>query len=176
MIIMESRDNCGKISTSPQVQQAQSTQTHLNLNNISSSSFRQACISSQIFLQYRYKIQNGKSHDPCEDAVAAIRLYKRMRSQRHNATISDNLTLSQLSLQEGEASGRSVSTTYRDSHFYCWCLDSKQVQPAKVAYAQSWWRLMNATFSSGGGERSNSMTARRGFQIGVGYLDVTWTG
>lgn len=81
------------------------------------------CIDQVRFVEWfqmcRYKIQEEtSSHDPCEDAVAAMRLYKRIRSQRH----AGDFDVSQLSLLNG-GSAKSVYS-YSEPTFYCWCLDS----------------------------------------------------
>lgn len=80
---------------------------------------------TEVFLGY--KIQDGTIHDPCEDAIAAMRLYKRMRSRRHAGALVHVCDLSQLSLQHVDAPQWSYSSVYSYSEpsFYCWCVDSK---------------------------------------------------
>ncbi|KAG0610649.1 hypothetical protein M758_7G081400 [Ceratodon purpureus] len=89
---------------------------------------------TEVFLGY--KIQDGASHDPCEDAVAAMRLYKRMRSRKHAGTLAHSFDLSQLSLRNGDSPQRSSSRvyTYSAPTFDCWCSDSKDVSVDESAH------------------------------------------
>jgi len=72
-----------------------------------------------------YKIQDGTIHDPREDAVAAMRLYRRMRSFKHSGAVSQSPDLFGLTLQDLDATEISCSSaySYTKSTFYCWCLD-----------------------------------------------------
>ncbi|KAL4205021.1 hypothetical protein AMTRI_Chr01g135060 [Amborella trichopoda] len=79
-----------------------------------------------------YDIQSG-IHDPYEDSVGAMRLYKRMHSQLHptedplppNATINST-NLPSWRLKEFERMTPDALLDISRSDYYCWCLDSKQ--------------------------------------------------
>ncbi|KAL4205444.1 hypothetical protein AMTRI_Chr01g137340 [Amborella trichopoda] len=71
-----------------------------------------------------YEIQSGV-HDPYEDCVAVMRLYKRMRSQPHKAeectTYNPFLGFTQKEL-ESMTSDELLDISRTD--YYCWCLDA----------------------------------------------------
>ncbi|KAJ7543802.1 hypothetical protein O6H91_09G053000 [Diphasiastrum complanatum] len=70
-----------------------------------------------------YQIQTGKNHDPCEDAVAAMRLYKRMQSLNHKSK-SHSLSICS---DEEHIQGLTLDIQpVKDSRpqFYCWCQDA----------------------------------------------------
>uniref|UniRef100_A0A2N9GWC4 C2H2-type domain-containing protein n=1 Tax=Fagus sylvatica TaxID=28930 RepID=A0A2N9GWC4_FAGSY len=88
----------------------------------------------------RYNIQTG-FHDPYEDCVSAMRLYKRMRAQDHQIEASEistapyksqNVTSKFDSLRAKELEQMSPDELYEISrpNYRCWCLDSSQaMQP-----------------------------------------------
>ncbi|ESQ39455.1 hypothetical protein EUTSA_v10001532mg [Eutrema salsugineum] len=67
-----------------------------------------------------YKIQSGK-HEPYEDCVSSMRLYKRMRDQEHGKAEGNGLNLwkqSDLEKMKPEDLYHNSKSEYR-----CWCLD-----------------------------------------------------
>ncbi|KAI5082821.1 hypothetical protein GOP47_0002564 [Adiantum capillus-veneris] len=72
-----------------------------------------------------YKIQEGKSHDPHEDAIAAMRLYKRMRmaSHIHGWSKLGELSLAFRKNEELEAMSPEELLELSQPRFQCWCLD-----------------------------------------------------
>eukprot|EP01018_Ginkgo_biloba_P026006 Gb_27969 [translate_table: standard] len=84
---------------------------------------------TQAFLGY--KIQNG-THDPYEDCVAVMRLYKRMRSQVHlvkecqHAYETQNENSFPLWKQKDlEKMTPEALLEISCSNYYCWCLDAR---------------------------------------------------
>ena len=86
-----------------------------------------------IFWLFRYDIQTGK-HDPYEDCVSAMRLYKRMRDQDHHnesieATLASNCTRNLTgdlgSCPTKELENMTPVELYHlsTSNYPCWCLD-----------------------------------------------------
>eukprot|EP00253_Pinus_taeda_P013762 PITA_13762 len=84
---------------------------------------------TQTFLGYN--IQNG-AHDPYEDCVAVMRLYKKMRNIDHSP--KENLTIAEFPIENIFANWKqkdlekmSPETLLKisQSDFYCWCLDSR---------------------------------------------------
>ncbi|KAF9618361.1 hypothetical protein IFM89_000996 [Coptis chinensis] len=83
---------------------------------------------------HRYEIQLGM-HDPYEDCVAAMRLYKRMRAQNHpveeftTSTVAHSTCCSTIydSLKPKELEGMCSEDLLKISKpkYRCWCLDSK---------------------------------------------------
>ncbi|KAH7432778.1 hypothetical protein KP509_07G039500 [Ceratopteris richardii] len=74
-----------------------------------------------------YKIQEGKSHDPLEDAIAAMRLYKRMRNANHNmqgGTKRRQLPLYARPSRELETMTPEELLELSEPRFRCWCLDN----------------------------------------------------
>ncbi|KAF9618359.1 hypothetical protein IFM89_000994 [Coptis chinensis] len=81
-----------------------------------------------------YEIQSG-IHDPYEDFVAAVRLYKRMHAQNHpveeftTSTVSHSSRYSTIydSLKPKELDGMCSEDLLKISRpkYRCWCLDSK---------------------------------------------------
>lgn len=89
---------------------------------------------------YRYDIQSGM-HDPCEDCVAAMRLYKRFRALDHQ---KEGIDASIATKHANDIHGSFDSWTtdklekmtpdelYEMSrpNYKCWCLDRRQaLQP-----------------------------------------------
>ncbi|XP_038681552.1 RNA exonuclease 4 isoform X2 [Tripterygium wilfordii] len=76
----------------------------------------------------KYDIQTAV-HDPYEDCVSVMRLYKRMRSQDHQmeGMKPQNLSTDFDSLQPEELEKMSPDELYEISrpNYRCWCLDSK---------------------------------------------------
>jgi len=85
---------------------------------------------------YRYEIQKGTAHGPYEDCVAAMRLYKKLRSQRHsceedsgkgsaldNWTNNNNL-FTVWKQKDLEAMTPDALLKLSHSDYYCWCLDA----------------------------------------------------
>ena len=97
-------------------------------------------IQGHNILVFRYNIQTG-FHDPYEDCVSAMRLYKRMRAQDHQIEASEistapyksqNVTSKFDSLRAKELEQMSPDELYEISrpNYRCWCLDSSQaMQP-----------------------------------------------
>ncbi|CAK9273402.1 unnamed protein product [Sphagnum jensenii] len=79
-----------------------------------------------------YHIQDGHSHVPSEDAVAAMRLYLRMRSIRHARLPSYIGELSSQLEHHVEISSSFTPLRLSESHYYCWCLDIKHNAPGQV--------------------------------------------
>lgn len=87
---------------------------------------------TQAFLGY--EIQKGTSHEPYEDCVAAIRLYRKMRSQRHSCeegSAYDNWTnnnnpFTVWKQKDLEAMTPEALLKISRSDYYCWCLDAQQ--------------------------------------------------
>ncbi|KAM7254189.1 hypothetical protein ACFE04_031871 [Oxalis oulophora] len=76
-----------------------------------------------------YDIQSGV-HDPYEDCVSAMRLYKRMRAQHHQAEgtkTQKNIGTGFNSWKSEELVKMTPDELYKmsRSNFKCWCLDSK---------------------------------------------------
>eukprot|EP00268_Persea_americana_P034869 TRINITY_DN34468_c0_g2_i2.p1 TRINITY_DN34468_c0_g2~~TRINITY_DN34468_c0_g2_i2.p1 ORF type:complete len:241 (+),score=39.04 TRINITY_DN34468_c0_g2_i2:1185-1907(+) len=75
-----------------------------------------------------YDIQSG-FHDPYEDSVAAMRLYKRMRAQVHQpvkaSTLSGSLHDPWIQKQVEKMTPDALLEISR-SNYRCWCLDSGQ--------------------------------------------------
>ncbi|XXG80757.1 hypothetical protein AAC387_Pa09g1546 [Persea americana] len=75
-----------------------------------------------------YDIQSG-FHDPYEDSVAAVRLYKRMRAQVHQpvkaSTLSGSLHDPWIQKQVEKMTPDALLEISR-SNYRCWCLDSGQ--------------------------------------------------
>ncbi|CAI9107867.1 OLC1v1007338C1 [Oldenlandia corymbosa var. corymbosa] len=86
-------------------------------------------------LVYSYEIQNG-AHDPYEDCVSAMRLYKQMRSQDHQM---NKTGWSLLPIEDSQSSSRAFDSfasveldqmtpdelfRISTSNYRCWCLDS----------------------------------------------------
>lgn len=84
---------------------------------------------------YRYDIQIGV-HDPYEDCVAAMRLYKRMRSQDHPVEVTGTLTAKRYlaatnifnSFQPMDLEKMTPDELFETSksNYKCWCLDSSR--------------------------------------------------
>lgn len=84
---------------------------------------------------YRYDIQIGV-HDPYEDCVAAMRLYKRMRSQDHPVEVIGTLTAKRYlaatnifnSFQPMDLEKMTPDELFETSksNYKCWCLDSSR--------------------------------------------------
>ncbi|KAH7286347.1 hypothetical protein KP509_32G002600 [Ceratopteris richardii] len=71
-----------------------------------------------------YKIQEGKSHDPYEDAVAAMRIYKRMKMVSHvQEGNRSELPLSHRASRELQAMTPEKLLEISEPRFRCWCLD-----------------------------------------------------
>lgn len=88
------------------------------------------------FLPYRYDIQIGV-HDPYEDCVSVMRLYKRMRSQDHrmgrigwSLPVPDGFCSTTVydSWKSRELEQKTPDELFRisRSNYKCWCLDSRQ--------------------------------------------------
>ncbi|MCO5593385.1 hypothetical protein L7F22_047397 [Adiantum nelumboides] len=73
-----------------------------------------------------YKIQEGNSHDPFEDAIAAMRLYKRMKMASHIYGCNNSRELSLLfrKNEELEAMTPEELLELSQPRFQCWCLDN----------------------------------------------------
>ncbi|KAK9280795.1 hypothetical protein L1049_003684 [Liquidambar formosana] len=96
----------------------------------------------------RYDIQSGV-HDPYEDCVSAMRLYKRMRSQDHqvegSGTNTDTYhTQSFISVFDSrkprELEKMTPDELYEISRscYRCWCLDSRQVLQQNANLWRAW--------------------------------------
>ncbi|KAH9327468.1 hypothetical protein KI387_007646, partial [Taxus chinensis] len=79
-----------------------------------------------------YKIQNGH-HDPYEDAVAAMRLYKKMRSLIHEQKYGDgtadsdkNNNFASMKPTDLERMTPEALLAISRSDYRCWCCDAKQ--------------------------------------------------
>lgn len=74
-----------------------------------------------------YEIQSGV-HDPYEDSVSAMRLYKRMRSQDHKmigvGNVHANCGFDSLKSKELERMDPDELYQVSVSNYRCWCLDS----------------------------------------------------
>eukprot|EP00253_Pinus_taeda_P021935 PITA_21935 len=91
---------------------------------------------TQAFLGY--EIQRGPAHEPYEDCVAAMRLYKKLRSQRHSCeedsgkgSVHDNWTnnnnpFTVWKQTDLEAMTPDALLKLSRSDYYCWCLDAPQ--------------------------------------------------
>ncbi|GLJ21337.1 hypothetical protein SUGI_0392320 [Cryptomeria japonica] len=75
-----------------------------------------------------YKIQNG-THDPYEDCVAAMRIYKKMRNEDHSLSatefVPENGVYSRMRQKELEKMSPEALLQISQSDFYCWCMDSR---------------------------------------------------
>jgi len=76
-----------------------------------------------------YKIQNGH-HDPCEDAIASMRLYKKMRSEVHEQKDGESTAESNRhnifnSLRQSDLEKMTPEALLAISKpdYYCWCFD-----------------------------------------------------
>ena len=85
---------------------------------------------------YRYDIQSGM-HDPYEDCVSVMRLYKRMRSPDHieagigtaivnHHTQSFGSGFDSMKLRELENMTPDELYKLSKPNYRCWCLDSRQ--------------------------------------------------
>jgi RNA exonuclease 4 len=85
-----------------------------------------------VLLLYSYDIQTG-IHDPYEDCVSVMRLYKRIRGQSHEdegygkLTPSDNIVSMCDSWRSKELDNLTPDELYAISKpdYRCWCLDLK---------------------------------------------------
>lgn len=81
-------------------------------------------------LVYSYDIQSG-THDPYEDCISVMRLYKRIRSQLHpeedhgTMTLSNNIVGMPDSWISRELDNLTPDELYAMSRsdYKCWCLD-----------------------------------------------------
>ncbi|GLJ21331.1 hypothetical protein SUGI_0392220 [Cryptomeria japonica] len=79
-----------------------------------------------------YKIQNG-NHDPYEDCVAAMHIYKKMRNRDHSQSaclratefVSENAVYSRMKQKDLEKMSPEALLHISQSDFYCWCMDSR---------------------------------------------------
>lgn len=78
-----------------------------------------------------YQIQNGH-HDPCEDAIASMRLYKKMRSEVHEqkcgegtAESNRNNIFSSLRQSDLEKMTPEALLAISRPDYYCWCFDAR---------------------------------------------------
>ncbi|XP_057853383.1 RNA exonuclease 4-like [Cryptomeria japonica] len=78
-----------------------------------------------------YKIQSG-THDPYEDCVAAMRIYKKMRNEDHSQSASlsvgeflpENVVYARMKQKDLEKMSPEALLNISQSDFYCWCMDS----------------------------------------------------
>lgn len=105
--------------------------------------------SSYGFWLYSYDIQSGV-HDPYEDCLSVMRLYKRMRGQEHQgggietSNVSYH-TQSFISVFDSCRPKELVKMTPDElleiskSNYRCWCLDLRQAPQENVNGWASWW-------------------------------------
>ncbi|GLJ21334.1 hypothetical protein SUGI_0392260 [Cryptomeria japonica] len=78
-----------------------------------------------------YKIQSS-THDPYEDCVSAMRIYKKMRNQDHSQSASlsvgefhpENVVYARMKHKDLEKMTPETLLQISQSDFYCWCMDS----------------------------------------------------